>query len=286
MAAIAINPELVAAFLLSALAGVFRPLRVNGWSVFAVLLLVLIRIGQDADPSHQPRRPAAEQAGIDQRARIRYEQNAFKDCANQQLASRIDACNELLAMKLSPANRAATLVNRGLAYYKDNKLDLAIADYTESIRIDPKQSTAFSNRAAARATLKDFPAALQDIERALAIKPGNVDALNIRCRILGSGFGKLEDALADCDRSLKLRPDDDNLQYVRALILARIGRYPDSLRGFDEALKINPRHAGALYMRGNVKKGTGDRAGGDADIAAAKAIDPDVGKSFVRRKAE
>lgn len=283
MAAIAINPELVAAFLLSALAGIFRPLRVNSWSVFAVLLLVLIRIGQDADPSHQPRRPAAEQAGIDQRARIRYEQNAFKDCANQQLASRIDACNELLAMKLSPANRAATLINRGLAYYKDDKLDLAIADYTASIKIDPNQSIAYANRAAALAARRDTPAALQDLDRALALNPRNANALNIRCRIRGQDAGRLEDALADCDRSLELKPADPNLQYIRGFILLKMGRYPESLKGFDEALKIDPRHEGALYMRGTVKKSMGNTRDGNADIAAAKAINPDIEKQFTRK---
>jgi tetratricopeptide (TPR) repeat protein len=281
VAAIAINPELVAAFLLSALVGIFRPLRVNGWSVFAVLLLAFIRLGQDA-----PQYRAERQAEMARHTEERFQQGAFRDCANQQLTSRIEACNELLARKISPANRAATLINRGLAYYKDNKHDLAIADYTAAIRIDPKLSTAYSNRAAARATLNDFPAALQDVEHALTLKPDNAYALNIRCRILGAGHGKLEDALKDCDRSLKLRPDDDNLQYVRAIILSRMYRYTDALRGFDEALKINPKHVGARYMRGTVKMGTGDRTGGEADIAAAKAIDPDVEKNFLHKTAQ
>jgi len=286
MAAIAINPQLVAIFLLSAVIGIFKPLRGNAVSVVIVAALVLVRIGLDADPNYQPRRAASEQAEMELRAKQRYQENAFKDCANQQLANRIEACNELLAMKLSPANRASAFVNRGLAYYKDNKFDLAIADYTESIRINPKQSTAYSNRAAAHATLKDFLAALQDVDRALAIKPDNAIAFNTRCRILGFALGKLNDALKACDQSLKLRPADENLQYLRAVLLSRMDRYSEAILGFDEALKINPQLADALYMRGVVKKGAGDRAAGDVDIAAAKAIDPDIEKNFARKNAD
>jgi tetratricopeptide (TPR) repeat protein len=281
MFAAALTPELIAAFLLSTTIGIFKPLRANGWSVFTVILLVFIRIGEDA-----PRHVAQQQAEQARHAEQRFQEGAFKDCANQQLVSRIDACNELLARKLSPANRASALINRGLVYYKDNKLDLAIADYTASINIDPKQSIAYANRAAAFATQNNMPAALRDIERALAIDPNNANALNIRCRIGGSGAGRLEDALADCDRSLKLKPRDANLQYVRAFILVKMGRYPDSLKAFDEVLKIDPGHAGALYMRGTVKTGTGDRPGGQADIAAAKAIDPTIEKQFIRKKIE
>jgi tetratricopeptide (TPR) repeat protein len=45
---------------------------------------------------------------------------------------------------------------------------------------------------------------------------------------------------------------------------------------FDQVIRIYPGHAGALYARGMIKQTKGDKAGGDADIAAAKKIDPKI----------
>ena len=45
---------------------------------------------------------------------------------------------------------------------------------------------------------------------------------------------------------------------------------------YDAALKLDPKLAGSLYGRGLLKLKQGDKAGGDADIAAAKAIDAGI----------
>jgi hypothetical protein len=44
----------------------------------------------------------------------------------------------------------------------------------------------------------------------------------------------------------------------------------------DAALRIDPKHAPSLNNRGMVKLKKGDTAGGNADIAGAKAIDPKI----------
>ena len=45
-------------------------------------------------------------------------------------------------------------------------------------------------------------------------------------------------------------------------------------------IRLAPNHARALYARGMARHDRGDVAGGDADIAAAKAIDADVARVF------
>jgi hypothetical protein len=47
-------------------------------------------------------------------------------------------------------------------------------------------------------------------------------------------------------------------------------------------LKINPRRAGPLYGRGLAKRKNGDQAGGDADIAAARAIRADIADEYAK----
>ena len=56
----------------------------------------------------------------------------------------------------------------------------------------------------------------------------------------------------------------------------------DAVADYDEALKLNPKQAGSLYGRGLAKLKKGDAGGGEADIAAAKAIQADIAEEFAR----
>jgi hypothetical protein len=46
---------------------------------------------------------------------------------------------------------------------------------------------------------------------------------------------------------------------------------------FNAALRINPKYAKALYLRGMTRLEMGDITGGAADVASARKIDPKVG---------
>ena len=45
---------------------------------------------------------------------------------------------------------------------------------------------------------------------------------------------------------------------------------------FEQAIRLQPTLAAGLYWRGIAKRLRGDTAAGEADIAAAKKIDPEV----------
>jgi hypothetical protein len=47
-------------------------------------------------------------------------------------------------------------------------------------------------------------------------------------------------------------------------------------------LKLDPKYVDSLYGRGIAKLRKGDTSGGNADIAAAKAIKPGVVEDFTR----
>ena len=53
------------------------------------------------------------------------------------------------AIRLNPKD-AVAYNNRGVAYYAKSDLDRAIADFNEAIRLDPKDAIAYNNRGAAR----------------------------------------------------------------------------------------------------------------------------------------
>jgi hypothetical protein len=53
-----------------------------------------------------------------------------------------------------------------------------------------------------------------------------------------------------------------------------------ALADFDAALRLVPRSALVLYGRGLAKRKAGDMASGDADLAAATAISPQVWEDY------
>jgi hypothetical protein len=53
-----------------------------------------------------------------------------------------------------------------------------------------------------------------------------------------------------------------------------------AIADYDAALQAHPKNASSLYGRGVAKGLNGDKAGGDADITAAKRIDPEIVKKY------
>ena len=69
-------------------------------------------------------------------------------------------------------------------------------------------------------------------------------------------------------------PVQDVLQ-TRAYAYFKLGQYQRAIQDYDAALRADARLASSLYGRGVAKLKIGDRKG-EADISAAKAINPSL----------
>ena len=86
----------------------------------------------------------------------------------------------------------------------------------------------------------------------------------------------LNGALADCNESLRLQPNDGNTLNSRGLVELKLGAFDAAIADYSAAVAQNAMDADSLYARGVAKLKTDDTAGGNADIAAATAIKPDI----------
>jgi Flp pilus assembly protein TadD len=66
----------------------------------------------------------------------------------------------------------------------------------------------------------------------------------------------------------------------RALLYLRLGNNVEAISDANSAYRLDAKDVDALYIRGLAKRKSGDAPGGDADIAAAKALDPKIAETY------
>lgn len=120
--------------------------------------------------------------------------------------------------------------------------------FSKVIRQTPNESHAWSNRGGLNGRLGRTAAALDDLDRAVALGPHNVQAIHNRGVIL-QGLGRLEEALLSYNRALALEPDYAFARINRGLILSLLNRDREALADFDFLLAKQPDNPGVWVNR-------------------------------------
>jgi tetratricopeptide (TPR) repeat protein len=138
-----------------------------------------------------------------------------------------------------------------------------------------RRSRVAINRAGGLAAA-DFNFACAGASGPIRIDPTDANYFNGRCWDRALVGKDLKGALADCNESLRLRPNDGNMLNSRGLVEFKLGAFDAAIADYGVAIAQNAKDADSLYARGVAKLKKGDTAAGNADIAAAKAIKPDI----------
>ena len=216
------------------------------------------------------------------------------------------------AIGMAP-DQAAYYLSRARAYAANKQPDAALTDLDKSLSLDPKNVDALLMRVEFRFRHKDRAGAMADLTTANALAPAGSmqarsvatwyiqldqpatalpllddwirlhsedallgSALNQRCWARGLSNQMLDDALKDCRKAI--RRDGEKPAYLDTLGLVqlRLGHYPESLKAYEQAVAENPRSAWSRYGLGLAKIRSGQTDAGKADLAAARALDPEI----------
>ncbi|MEH2285271.1 MAG: tetratricopeptide repeat protein [Nostoc sp.] len=140
-----------------------------------------------------------------------------------------------IAVLLGFANSSPEMQVNNLLSQGQDKLDRrdyqgASQDYTEAIKIAPKNIKAYIKRGHARHFLKDYQAAIKDYTQAIQIAPKNVDAY-IKRGDAQYFIKKYQAAIDDYTKAIRLSPDSVDAYKNRGFV------YEKNLQNKQEAIK-------------------------------------------------
>lgn len=176
---------------------------------------------------------------------------------------------------------AQALVERGIVHEQRGAYENAIADFDAALKINPHLSQAASLRLDAMSgRSRSFAVQLDQVTRALARDPLNAGYFNERCWLRVTNNDELDLALADCNESLRLRPNDPNTLDSRGLVHYQRGEFADAEADYAAAVTLAPENGHYLYGRGLARVRLGQTAEGQADMQRAETLEHGVAAEY------
>ncbi|MFK2879464.1 aspartyl protease family protein [Rhodanobacter hydrolyticus] len=231
-----------------------------------------------------------------------------------ETAAALDDLNKAISMGPAKADWYAT---RGRVHLAMKQSDAAMDDLDQAIRLDPNDVGNLLQRARLKLARKDKAGAESDVAAAQNLaQPGSQQsrviaqfyyttgqpaealplldewirlhgndhglgvALNERCRARALANVLPDKALKDCRKAISL--DGATPAYLESEGLAqlRMQDYADAITSFQQVVSQQPHWAWARYGLGLARIRSGQPDAGNADLAAAKAINPQIAAKF------
>ena len=171
-----------------------------------------------------------------------------------------------------------------------NKHFQSIDYYNSYLATHTPRAVDYFGRAMDQLTLKNYPAAIADLDKAIKAAPDFTVAYLMRAvarsrQILSpkseadtksaaglptlSVKAEYQQVLADLDQVIKLSPTMAVAYFNKGVILAGLQDYTSALNAFSQAIERKPDFGEAFYNRGYVYFQLGNRAAGSADLSKA-----------------
>lgn len=184
------------------------------------------------------------------------------------------AVAEGAACRSDPAASKAQHVARGDAYLAEKKLNEAIIEYRNAVRLDPLSGEIRSKLGNAYLQNQDIRNAFLEYVRAADLMPENVEAqLKAGQALLLAG--QFEDAKGRADKALVADPNSVAAQILRGNALAGLKDLDGAISQIENAIKTDPsQSAGYSSLGALLQFAKGDTVQAEAAFKKAVALDP------------
>ena len=169
-------------------------------------------------------------------------------------------------------NMASAYELRALLRVKANAdYQNALLDMNEAVRLQPKNTGFYINRALVRYYVEDLRGAMADYDYVLTLDPANTMAYYNR-GLLRAQVGERNNAIKDFTEVLKREPHNYQAIFNRAFLYDYIGEYEKAIADFDAVIEVYPEYTDALFARSEAKRKTGNLKGGEQDFNLAMKL--------------
>ncbi|MCM1451032.1 MAG: tetratricopeptide repeat protein [Clostridium sp.] len=152
-------------------------------------------------------------------------------------------------------------------------------------------------------TLRNYQAAISDLDRAVEMNPDHALAYMLRAQSryyqslesapydrAETGLSSLDTrreslalALADIDRAIQYSPRTSALWYDKGNILYSMGNLPAASEAYTKAIELEPSMGEAYFNRGYIKLKAGDEKGGIDDLSKAGELGKVAAYNLIKR---
>jgi tetratricopeptide (TPR) repeat protein len=165
------------------------------YSAFTVIIALMVCISQAAAPG----------GGKDNEAN-RFAREGAEAAKNQDLNKAVELLRKATDLDHKYADElAAVYQRRAYAFAKNQQFQEAIKDYTEAVKIEPKDPRIYEQRAAVEMKLQDYDKALADYSELIKLKPDEARYYNYRAYIYETK-NDIKNSLTDTEKVLKTDP--------------------------------------------------------------------------------
>jgi tetratricopeptide (TPR) repeat protein len=168
----------------------------------------------------------------------------------------------------SAPKTAGAFLDRGIILASQREFEMAIADFTEAIKLNPNLSAAYRLRGrAANASVSYIIGIAENF--------GGVTTIYTSGQHLSEEkLWAYDRAIADFTEALRLDGNNAVIYRERGNTYSNKGDYDKAIADFNQAIRLNPNYAAAYGNRGNAYWMKGDRTRARADWSKALELDP------------
>ena len=134
--------------------------------------------------------------------------------------------------------------NLGNVLGMKGQIDEAISQYREAVRLKPDHALAHHNLGMALARKGQLDEAISQYQGAIRLKPDYADAYNNLGVALGRK-GQIDEAISQFQEAIRLKPDHADAHNNLGLAFDKKGQTDEAIRQFQEALRLKPDFTGA-----------------------------------------
>ena len=202
-----------------------------------------------------------------------YNQLAFEYLTWGNPEAALGPLEKSLAITGDNVNSVKALLLRGIAYRQLGRLQEAISEFDDLLRLSPDDILAYNHQAMTYLALSQPQQALRDLDDATQITPNYAEAHSNR-GFIQRQLGQPQSVIVHLNEAIRLDPQFEAAYNNRGLAHSDLGNYQRAIEDYDEAIRLNANYLQAYLNRGVVYVNLGQPDSALQDSEQALKLDP------------